>query len=55
MHVVLAPGLSRIEAKQQEMEKLINQRLRTGAGFVREDRPIMNIGNMAGHGTSYAW
>lgn len=55
MHVVLAPGLSREEAKQKEMKKEIAVRMRSGAGYVREDRPIINIGNMPGHGVGYAW
>lgn len=55
MHVILSPGPSREELLQQEMEKKVKQRLRTGAGFVRSDRPIINLGNLAGSGAGYAW
>jgi len=55
MHVVLAPGPSRAELKQQEFEKQVQTKLRTGAGAARADRPIINVGNLKGQGVVYAW
>ncbi|CAD6571027.1 MAG: hypothetical protein CYPHOPRED_004259 [Cyphobasidiales sp. Tagirdzhanova-0007] len=55
MHVVLSPGLSHAGQKQQEFEKRVTQRLRTGAGFVREDRPLINLDKLAGNGAGWAW
>jgi hypothetical protein len=57
MHVVLGPGLSRAQQKQQEFDKIVKQRLQTGgAGYaLREDRRIINLPNLAGRGVSYAW
>ena len=55
MHVILSPGLSHAAQKQQEFEKRVKQRLRTGSGFVREDRPVVNLGKLAGGSAAYSW
>lgn len=55
MHVVLAPGPSRAEIKAKVFHKRVTDALRTGAGFSREDRKIVNLRNLKGEGVAYAW
>lgn len=57
MHVVLAPGPSRQQIKQDQFDRIVKQRLQTGgAGYaLREDRKIVNLSKLAGCGVAYAW
>lgn len=41
--------------KQQEFEKQVQQKLRSGAGFARADQPIINLSNLNGGGVGYPW
>lgn len=40
---------------QAKFDKQVKTRLRTGAGYVREDKPLINLNNQKGAGAAYAW
>lgn len=57
MHVVLAPGKSRTQLRQEQFERIVKGRLQTGgAGYaLRENRPIINLDRLKGSGVAYPW